>query len=343
MKSRRSRNGFTLVELLVVIAIIGVLIALLLPAIQAAREAARRAQCSNNIKQICLAYLNFESAHHYLPPAGWGRVWAPHLGRPVGIEQPGGWTYQILPYLEQETAFGIGSSSDPNSETDPILLDGNVALALIPIKTYNCPSRRDGGPYAVTHNSYWYVDKPKLSGELDESSRFDYAANGGEVRVNWQAGPSTLAAGTYPTPSTNPWTDPGDAFTGIMYTHLIIKLNDITDGCSSTYMVGEKYVTPKDYFTGLSHGDNRSPFCSTELDTVRRAAVGNVDLPPTFEGADRTSEILAAQCFGSIHPGSLNMGMCDGSVLRIPYNVDMLIHRRLCNREDGMTVETSEF
>ena len=64
---KRARRGFTLIELLVVIAIIAVLIALLLPAVQAAREAARQAQCRNNLKQIGLAIMNYESAHRALP------------------------------------------------------------------------------------------------------------------------------------------------------------------------------------------------------------------------------------------------------------------------------------
>src|SRR5262245_18976953 len=71
---RRGRTGFTLVELLVVIAIIGILIALLLPAIQAAREAARRSQCTNNIKQLCLGMQGFHDSYKKYPAALYNRV-----------------------------------------------------------------------------------------------------------------------------------------------------------------------------------------------------------------------------------------------------------------------------
>ena len=80
--------GFTLIELLVVIAIIAVLIALLLPAVQAAREAARRAQCVNNLKQIGLATLNFESTYNYLPPDAMKLAVARHQCRRPGRRSP---------------------------------------------------------------------------------------------------------------------------------------------------------------------------------------------------------------------------------------------------------------
>src|SRR5688572_4922124 len=109
-------KGFTLVELLVVIAIIGVLVALLLPAIQAARESARRTTCVNQLKQMSLAMQNHVSAHGVFPTGG--SRYNPDIANYVtgGTANPGvpngpakqglGWSYQILPYLEQGAIKG---------------------------------------------------------------------------------------------------------------------------------------------------------------------------------------------------------------------------------------------
>ncbi len=125
---RRSLPGFTLVELLVVIAIIGILIALLLPAVQAAREAARLLQCKNNVKQMALACLSHEETHGHLPASGWGYRWAGDPDKGFGSDQPGGWHYNILPFMEQATLhdLGKGLSDAQRRET------GSIHAAALP-------------------------------------------------------------------------------------------------------------------------------------------------------------------------------------------------------------------
>ncbi len=103
-----SRTGFSLIELLVVISVIGVLLALLLPAVQAARESARRTTCQNHLKQMGLAALNHELSRKYYPTGGWGFYWVGDPDRGSGANQPGSWSYVILPYLEETQLAAIG-------------------------------------------------------------------------------------------------------------------------------------------------------------------------------------------------------------------------------------------
>src|SRR3954451_297585 len=142
---RHSRRAFTLVELLVVIAIIGVLVALLLPAVQAAREASRRSSCSNNLKQLSLAMLNYESTYNALP-GGTGRFgccW-------------GTWMVRVLPYMEQGTLAGLYQNSDGNDCTGPRYSQApnpaNVTTKRI--KALTCPSDMPNAPLLgiTTHN-----------------------------------------------------------------------------------------------------------------------------------------------------------------------------------------------
>jgi prepilin-type N-terminal cleavage/methylation domain-containing protein/prepilin-type processing-associated H-X9-DG protein len=150
---RWQRHGFTLVELLVVIAIIGILIALLLPAVQAAREAARRAQCNNNLKQIGLAFNTYHSTKKHYPTAGLGgQAWTSDLHngnlssknlQSVGIDVLG-WTFQILPFVEETSIYQAAMSAPDPTIALPGLGGGNDYSSYLSsqrINAYLCPSR----------------------------------------------------------------------------------------------------------------------------------------------------------------------------------------------------------
>ncbi len=134
----KSRHGFTLVELLVVIAIIGILVGLLLPAVQAAREAARRMQCSNNVKQISLALLNYESAYKAFPALRSGNT----NNFPIVFRQVERLSlrHKLLPFLEQNALYDstLASGKGPFDEAAPNLWNSVV------VSSYVCPS--NAGP-----------------------------------------------------------------------------------------------------------------------------------------------------------------------------------------------------
>ncbi|MCA9138658.1 MAG: DUF1559 domain-containing protein [Planctomycetales bacterium] len=155
----RSRGGFTLIELLVVIAIVGLLVGLLLPAVQAAREAARRTQCSNQLRQVTLAFHNHQVQFKHLPSGGWRFDTPPTYvdGNPViGSEQQAGWAFQILPFIEATSAWQAG-------------VEESIGL---PTSTYFCPSRRSSQTVTVPDNY-----SPPLTGGNIKHALIDYAAS----------------------------------------------------------------------------------------------------------------------------------------------------------------------
>jgi prepilin-type N-terminal cleavage/methylation domain-containing protein len=145
------RSGFTLIELLVVIAIIAILIALLVPAVQKVREAAARTQCTNNLKQMGLGMHMCHDANKVFPSGGWGWSWIGVPSRGTDISQPGGWLYNILPYVEQ----GNLRNSPTGLATGGPFENAMLNIMATPLALFNCPSRRNGGPYACSGASYF--------------------------------------------------------------------------------------------------------------------------------------------------------------------------------------------
>jgi prepilin-type N-terminal cleavage/methylation domain-containing protein/prepilin-type processing-associated H-X9-DG protein len=310
-------RGFTLVELLVVIAIIGILVALLLPAVQAAREAARRATCKNHLKQIALAALLHEHTHGYLPSGGeaWYTVGDPELG--VGERQTGGWVYNILPYIEQEALHQRGAGLPPAEKI--LAIRGVVST---PISTMNCPSRRPPGQYVP-----WQVAEggalglrfgnPEVSFSVTTGvARSDYATNAGSW-VNFNSTDSTV-------------------MNGICFRHSQIQLSDITDGTSSTYLIGEKYIPADRYQLEDGPGDNLPMYVGHDQDTSRYSRNPNGDPAPPLPD---TPGLSAWYQFGSAHPGGINMSFCDGSVRMISYGLDEKAHILLSERDDGQVAK----
>ncbi|MCA9100051.1 MAG: DUF1559 domain-containing protein [Pirellulales bacterium] len=312
--------GFTLVELLVVIAIIGILIALLLPAVQAAREAARRSQCINQLKQMGLGGINHHDTHKHFPTGGWGYDWVGDPDRGYGKGQPGGWIYNILPFVEQQTIHDL-----PSGMAAAAKKTATARMIETPIPMFGCPSRRPHVTYPL------FADIPPNSDKPNGMVRSDFAVSIGGGSVYEFSGPTSFAQGEDPTFVWPAWIK-DDPPPGVNHTRSEIAIRHISDGTSNTYFFGEKYLNPDTYKTGRDGGDKESMYAGQGNDTSRSSRLG---LPPLQD----TPGIGASWSFGSAHPSTWNVVFCDGSVHSISYSIDAEMHRRLGTRNDGLPVE----
>lgn len=323
IRRRSSRNqhherGFTLVELLVVIAIIAILVSILLPAVNSAREAARNIQCVNHLKQLGLAFVNHEGAHGHLPTGGWGHRWLGDADRGFASDQPGGWGFTVLPFIEQQALHELGTRMIPSRKSAM-----HKQRNEIPISTMNCPTRRSAEAWA-----YVLGHQPFNARASEAVVRSCYATNGGDIfqDSNPGAGPSTLESGDQES-----WHNEMRRVqlraTGILAPGSTFTVGDIHDGVSKTYMIGEKYINTDFYTTGQDPGDNEATYIGENGDNNRW----------TQRGLRRdTPGLVDWQLFGSAHYAGVNIALCDGSVHLMDFETDDLVHRQFGNRRDGV-------
>jgi prepilin-type N-terminal cleavage/methylation domain-containing protein/prepilin-type processing-associated H-X9-DG protein len=332
---KRESAGFTLVELLVVITIIGILIALLLPAVQAARESARRLQCTNNLKELSLACLQHETGNGFLPSGGWGYCWVGDPDRGFAKDQPGGWIYNVLPYIEQQPLHDLGLGHPSESASDVAArVAANLLRVISPLTTFTCPTRRQPIVLPV-------ICVPLYCNGMTGHTSSCYAANLGDtVDVVWWWVPANYSAAPgFAWPSTGP---SGHNIRGVCYCRSQVTMAMITDGASNTYLLGEKPVDPDCYTGNHDGGDDWSMFSGHQDDIARSVGwpdasypSGYFPLPPLQD----TPGLNDYAGFGSAHSTGPNMSFCDGSVRSVSYTIDPEVHRRLGNREDGLPVD----
>jgi prepilin-type N-terminal cleavage/methylation domain-containing protein/prepilin-type processing-associated H-X9-DG protein len=326
-------GGFTLVELLVVITIIAILIALLLPAVQAAREAARQLQCKNNLKQLSLGCLNHEQLYRFLPAGGWGWGWCGDAQRGSDKRQPGGWIYNVLPFIEQQALHDLGLKESTLAARNAARTQmvGTSLSGLI------CPTRRPVILFPFVHPSdYVNLNRPT------RIARSDYVGNGGEIGVSdcTVYGPSSLADGDAWSETT--WLSMtagnGSATAAVFWLRSTCKLSDIADGTSNTYLCGEKYLGPDWYAAGTSAGDDQGWGLGFDFD-VNRFVTNSGNFWPRMDQPGYDSYFA----FGSAHSNGFQMAFCDGSVQMINYTINVETHRCLGNRKDGRVIDAKKY
>ncbi len=340
------RKGFTLVELLVVIAIIGVLVGLLLPAVQSAREAARRSSCMNNIRQMSLGALNYESARQKWPTSGEGKFKNAN-GAYVDCMNIASFFTQVLPYIEESTV------ADRWNSDQPYWSPNNDALASTKIKTFLCPSNgittddmggaSSSGVYGQTHYMpVAYVDLSPIDGTrqkvaaykkglltYDQSSTMGSARDGTSKTVIFfeDAGRESQHVGKAlrSLASSVMWVKTGGSSVQQMTASSPGWLDGAGNTCPNRW-------ADSDNSSGLSGPPHN------EQQIGGRQILNNTKTP--LGGSAATCLWTQNNCGPndepfSQHPGLVLAGLADGSVRALNDSLDVQVCRRLADPADG--------
>ncbi len=317
---RRERSspsrGFTLIELLVVIAIIGVLIALLLPAVQAAREAARRAQCTNNLKQIALAMHNYHDRVGTLPPGMTGCC-------------NGTWQLFTLTGMEQSNLYNAYNFDRPRYSDA-----ANVTVVTNRMNSFLCPSDQVKNDYPV------FVT---LNGVQFGVTSHNYAANFGTTDLNQQPlvnGVPFLGA---------PFCDMIAGYTNADHPASPNKggtksFQTITDGLSNTLLVSEVVLPTGADLRGFSWWGDAAGFesylgpNSTQPDVIYRIAYCKYPMGQNPPCIAATTSLYAMQGARSRHPGGVNAAMADGSVKFFKNSINLFTWRAVSSSQGGEVI-----
>lgn len=300
LKVGHAPPGFTLVELLVVIAIIGTLVALLLPAVQAAREAARRAQCTNNMKQWGIAMHLYHDAHKKLP-----------LGSRTSPRQS--WVMHLWNYIEQNNIASMGDLTT-HFYVAPNTIGGTLNGATGQyVDLYYCPSDPLGGDQTV--GNY-------------QRRRGNYVVNWGNVLYGQAEAVAVNRGGTPP-----PGYAPFSHIDGDRKKPRETSFRNITDGTSSTLMMSETlkgWINSDDDWRGDIQNDDGGFRFHTSVtpntsapDVIINGWFTDTGDPamPAVAGAGNSQRTAAR----SRHPGGVNTAHCDGSVAFVNDDINLLV------------------
>ncbi len=331
--NRDTDLGFTLVELLVVIAIIGVLVALLLPAIQAAREASRRSACQNNLKQIGLALLNFESAHEKLPAGVKNQESYIHPTDTSPTNTFGmSWFVEILPYIEQSSLYDKLDKTGAHNGLVAFHIPNRQVVDGIVIGTMICPSSSLNPTLAVGVSGGAQVMMPSYVGISGAASSESFV----ETRVNPCCSPGIkgeISGGGYLIP--NQGVRLKEVFDGFSHSVVVGECSDfIYDQAGLPFRIdgGHKFG----WITGTSTAGT-PPLYSTVL-PLPAYNITTVRYSPNSETYNRPgiyTDNGPNNPLNSAHVNGVNAASLEGAVSFVSSDVDLDLLKQLATRDDG--------